>query len=136
MKPCIYMVDDEPDFQTIVHSWLEPLYDVVPLKNGDELLGALRARSPDLVILDLRLPGAGGFDICRRLRSTPGQEAVPVLFLTASQDAADFRGSINAGGGGFLMKPIGRRQLLAAVDELLGENRVVGALAADAGGED
>lgn len=129
------MVDDEPDFQTIVHSWLEPAYDVVALKDGDELLGALRARAPDLVILDLRLPGADGFEICRRLRAAPGLESTPVLFLTASKEGEDYRRNMSAGGSGYLTKPVGRRQLLAAVDELLAD-RIVGRQAVDAGGGD
>jgi len=136
MKPSIYMVDDEPDFLTIMHSWLEPLYDVLALKSGDELLGALRAKAPDLVVLDLHLPGMDGFEICRRLRKTPGLEKVPVLFLTASRESEDYRRNMTVGGSGFLRKPVGRRQLLAAVDELLAENRIAGRQTADAGGSD
>lgn len=134
MKPCIYLVDDEPDFLTIVHSWLEPMYDVVALKDGVELLGALRAKAPDLVILDLRLPGADGFDICRHMRSTPGLEGVPVLFLTASRESEDYRRNMKAGGSGYLTKPVGRRQLLAAVDELLANSRTADRQTVDTGG--
>ncbi len=68
MKPSIYMVDDDTDFQTILRSWLEPLYSFVALKSGDELLGALKSGVPDLVILDLNLPGADGFELCGHLR--------------------------------------------------------------------
>lgn len=131
------MVDDEPDFQTIVHSWLEPRYDVVPLKNGAELLGALHARTPDLLILDLNLPGgADGFEICRRVRSTSGLEQLPVLFLTASHQSEDYRRNMTVGGSGYLTKPVGRRQLLAAVEQLLAEHGTIGRQTADAGGSD
>lgn len=136
MKPCIYMVDDEPDFQTVVHSWLEPTYEAVALKDADELTGALRARTPDLVILDLHLTGSDGFEACRRVRAAPGLENVPVLFLTASREFGDYRKSIGAGGSGYLTKPVGRRQLLAAVDDLLSEGRLSGRSAADIGGGD
>lgn len=136
MKPCIYMVDDEPDFQTIVHSWLEPKYDAVALKDADQLYGALRAKVPDLVILDLHLIGDDGFEACRRLRAKPGLETLPVLFLTASREYEDFRRSMSAGSSGYLMKPVGRRQLLAAVDALLCEGRVAGEFAVDSGGGD
>ena len=134
MKPFIYMVDDEPDFQTIVHSWLEPTYDVVALKDGFELLGALRARAPDLVMLDLNLPGADGFEICRRLRATPGLDRVPVLFLTASRQSEDYCRNLTAGGNGYLTKPVGRRQLLSTIEELLSEHGV--RQTADSGGSD
>jgi CheY-like chemotaxis protein len=125
MKPCILMVDDEPDFQTIVHAWLEPRYEHVALANGEELTGALHAGKPDLVILDLNLPGSDGFELCRRVRATPGLEEVPVLFLTGSHKPKDYSENFKAGGTGFLMKPIGRRQLLGAVDELLEQKALV-----------
>lgn len=136
MKPCIYMVDDEPDFQTIVHSWLEPTYEAVALKDADELTGALRARTPDLVILDLHLTGSDGFETCRRVRATPGLGGVPILFLTASHEREDYRRSMGVGGSGFLTKPVGRRQLLTAVGSLLSEGRIPGEYASDTGGGD
>lgn len=119
MRPCIYIVDDEPDFQTILHTWLSHAYDVVPLKDGNELIGALHVKTPDLVLLDLHLPGADGFELCRRVRATPGLSKVPVLFLTASHEGRDYAKNIKAGGSGFLTKPIGRTRLLAALDDLL-----------------
>ncbi len=120
MKPNILMVDDEPDFQTIVHAWLEPRYEHCALKDGDELIGALHAGAPDLVILDLNIPGgADGFELCRRVRATPGMQDVPVLFLTGSRKPKDFEENFKAGGTGFIMKPIGRRALLGAVEELI-----------------
>ena len=136
MKPCIYMVDDEPDFQAIVRSWLEPTYEAVALKDAEELVGALRERTPDLVILDLHLTGSDGFEACRRIRATPGLGLVPVLFLTASREFEDYRKSMGAGGSGYLTKPVGRRQLMSAVDELLSEGRVTGRNTVDTGGGD
>lgn len=134
MKPCIYVVDDEPDFLTIVHSWLSPMYDVVALKDGDELLGAVHVKAPDLVLLDLHLPGIDGFELCRRLRAAPGLKSVPVLFLTASRESRDYQRNLSAGGSGFLTKPVGRRQLLAAVDDLLANNRAADLQTVDTGG--
>ena len=128
------MVDDEADFQTIVHSWLEPDYDLVALKDGNELLGAMHVKTPDLVILDLNIPGADGFELCRRLRSTPGLENLPVLFVTASRESQDYCTNLTAGGSGYLTKPVGRQQLRSAVDELLSEHRVK--QTADSGGSD
>jgi len=135
MKPSLYIVDDEPDFQTILHSWLSPAYEVVPLKDGDELIGAVHVRAPDLVLLDLHLPGANGFELCRRLRATQGLAKVPVLFLTASHESRDYQRNLAVGGNGFLTKPVGRRQLLAAVKDLL-DDRTPALLTVDSGGED
>ncbi len=136
MKPCIYVVDDEPDFQTILRSWLSPAYDVVPLKDGDELIGALHVKLPDLVLLDLHLPGADGFELCRRVRSSAGLSKVPVLFLTASHERRDYQRNIQVGGSGFLTKPVGRLQLLAVVDDLLAESRAGILQTVDSGGGD
>jgi len=136
MKPRIYMVDDEPDYQTILRSWLEPAYEVVSLKDGDELIGAMRSQTPDLVVLDVQLPGADGFELCRRLRASSGQDKVPVLFLTASHAAADYHRGIKAGGNGFVMKPAGRRQLLSAVADMIAEGRAAGNGLVDVGGGD
>lgn len=130
------MVDDEPDFQTVVHSWLEPWYDAVALRDADELFGALRVKVPDLVILDLHLIGADGFEACRMIRSKPGLEKLPILFLTASREQEDYRRSMSAGSSGFLTKPVGRRQLLAAVEVLIAEGRPASAFAVDSGGGD
>ncbi len=134
MKPRILMVDDEPDFQKIIHVWLSPEYVHWALKDGAEFADALRAGVPDLVILDLHLPGADGFELCRRLRETPGLEAVPVLFLTGSHETEDYERNFRAGGTAYLMKPVGRRQLLEAIANLLGERLM--RQPADVGGGD
>ena len=134
-KPLVLTVDDETEFQSIMHVWLAPGYQHCALKDGDELLGALRVDVPDLVILDLHLPGADGFELCRRLRATPGLESLPVLFLTGSHDVKDYQKNFRAGGTSYLMKPISRLQLLNAVEDLLGENSLTRSQT-DVGGED
>ena len=118
-KPTVLMVDDEADLAVIVRSWLEPEYDFHAYGSAEEFESALLAVVPDLVILDLYLPGVGGYELCRRLRAAPGLETVPVLFLTGSQRVEDYHRSMVAGGDSYLMKPVGRAQLLAAISGLL-----------------
>lgn len=113
------MVDDETDYTELMRPWLSPLYDFRAFKNGEEFLSALKTLVPEVVILDLYLPGADGFDLCRRLHSIKGLEIVPVLFLTGSEQVEDYRKSMVAGGDAFLIKPVGRAQLLAAISSLL-----------------
>jgi|CXWL01.1.fsa_nt_gi CheY-like chemotaxis protein len=129
------MVDDEPDFQTVMHAWLEPDYEHIALANGVELLGALRTGVPDLVILDFNLPGSDGAELCRRIRGTPGLETLPVIFLTGSHEIKNYRETLRAGGTSFLMKPIGRRKLIGAIESLLADRVQVKPLA-DVGGGD
>ena len=119
MKPTILMVDDEKDYSSIIRSWLEPEHDFHSFENGEEFLTSLRIFTPDLVILDVYLPGADGYELCRRLHSVPGMESVPVLFLTGSKRVEDYHRGMVAGGNSYLMKPVSRPQLLAEIARLL-----------------
>jgi DNA-binding response OmpR family regulator len=65
------------------------------------------------------MEGGDGFALCRRLREDPRWAAVPVLFLTGSREVRDYQKNLSAGGTSYLMKPVGRKQVLAAVSNLL-----------------
>jgi CheY-like chemotaxis protein len=119
-RPKILVIDDEPDFLRVLSLWLREEYDATCLSSGAELSEQLLALEPDLVLLDAHMPDADGFEICRRLRAQPGGEDLPIVFLTGSRADEDFLRHIQAGGSRFLMKPIARRELLAAVKEELG----------------
>ena len=115
----IVMVDDEPDFLTIAETWLEPKYDLVSFTDGADLLSQLSALEPDLLILDVRLPGLDGFKLCRRIRADNRFASLPILFLTASHSDIDFFRNLEVGGTSYLTKPVSRKELLARVKELL-----------------
>jgi DNA-binding response OmpR family regulator len=118
-RPKIVVVDDEPDFLTIVESWLKPAYDVTVFSHCDGLVEAIQALKPDLVLLDVHMPEESGFTICRELRAVPGLENLPVIFLTGSKTDEDFLLHLETGGSRYLTKPIGRRALLEALSEQL-----------------
>lgn len=115
----IVMVDDEPDFLKLVRTWLEPKYEMVPMTDGSELLEELEAHQPDLLILDVRLPGDDGFKLCRKIRADSRYEYLPIIFLTASDTDTAFIQNIEAGGTTFLTKPIGRKDLLEKIKEFI-----------------
>lgn len=115
----IVMVDDEPDFLTIARSWLEPKYEFTSFTDGSDLLPQLAALEPDLLILDVRLPGIDGFNVCKRIRADRRFQALPILFLTASHSDIDFFKNLEVGGTSYLTKPVSRKELLARVKELL-----------------
>lgn len=115
----ILIVDDEPDFLTLTRDWLDKKYDVVTLTDGTELLSQLDAFEPDLLILDVRLPGPDGFKLCRQLRADRRFQSLPVLFLTASHSDLDFFRNLEVGGTSYLTKPVSRRELLAKIKELI-----------------
>jgi CheY-like chemotaxis protein len=121
-RPKVVVVDDESDFLTIVDGWLNPYYDVTVFSHCDGLVEAISALKPDLVLLDVHMPEESGFSICRRLRSAPDLENLPVIFLTGSQTDEDFLLHLETGGSRYLTKPIVRRALLEALSEqLLGQ---------------
>jgi CheY-like chemotaxis protein len=113
------MVDDEKDYSVIMRSWLEPEYAFHAAANGEEFLSALLTVVPDLVIMDVYLPGADGYELVRRLHAHPGLESVPVLFLTGSKRVEDYHKGMVAGGNSYLTKPVSRPRLLAEVLSLL-----------------
>ena len=120
VRPKIVVVDDEPDFLTIVESWLTAAYEVTVFSHCDGLVAAIQALKPDLVLLDVHMPEESGFRICRQLRSTPGLENTPVVYLTGSKTDEDFLLHLETGGTRYLTKPIVRRTLLEALSEELG----------------
>ena len=115
----IVIVDDEPDFLTIVQTWLEPRYELIAFTDGDGLLTQLDLLEPDLLILDVRLPGIDGFKLCQRIRADRRFQALPILFLTASHSDLDFFKNLEVGGTCYLTKPVSRRELLGRVKHLL-----------------
>ena len=119
MKPTILMVDDEKDYMAILRSWLEPEYTFHAAASGEEFLSALLTVVPDLVIMDVYLPGADGYELVRRLHALPGLASIPVLFLTGSKRVEDYHKGMVAGGNSYLTKPVSRPRLLAEVSGLL-----------------
>ena len=123
----IIMVDDEADFITIVREWLAPRYDFVGLHNGGELLDTLEEFEPDLIILDVQMPGPDGFTLCDKLQSTLGYAAIPILFLTALKGDLDFTKGLKVGCSFYLTKPTTRSELISTINMiLLGNAKTIG----------
>jgi len=120
-RPRVLMVDDEADFQGLVGRWLAPEYEHIPLAEGEGLMQKLPSLRPDLIILDVRMRGADGFQLCKLIRADHAYDAVPVLFLTGSKDDVDYLKNFKAGGTAFLTKPVGKKQLVGMIRELLPE---------------
>jgi DNA-binding response OmpR family regulator len=121
----ILHVEDDPSARSLVRLALSDLGDYVVESAGDALsaLQVAAARTPDLVVLDLDLPGADGLDTLRALRAIDGMDRVPVLFLTASSDMMKVVEMLAAGARTVLQKPCKPRELVQAVDRVLGRKR-------------
>jgi len=116
----ILVVDDEPQNLELIEAILTPAgYEVLLASNGDEALVQANEKRPDLVILDLMMPGLSGFEVCARVKTHPQTGGVPVLFVTALSQPGDKERALAVGGDDFLGKPFQRSDLLARVEALL-----------------
>lgn len=125
-KPLIAWVEDNRDYQAVVRDWLLPQFDVVTYENGEAFLDDLEDLEPDLVMLDVRLPGPDGFRLCRRLRAHPRLRSVPILFLTSCEDDDAYIAHLDVGGTAFVTKPVEKARLLSAIRDLVDGERMRG----------
>ncbi|MPZ14921.1 MAG: response regulator [Chloroflexi bacterium] len=113
----ILVVDDEPSLtQSIAYAFRKEGYEVATVGDGLDALSAAREQQPDVVVLDVMLPGIDGLEVCRRLRRT---SAVPILMLTARGEEIDRIVGLEVGADDYLPKPFSMRELLARVRALL-----------------
>jgi two-component system NtrC family sensor kinase len=120
-KPVVLVVDDDLNNLKLVSASLTlEGYEVVCASTGEEGLEVLAERQVDLLLLDVRMPGLDGIQVCRVVRAQPAFARMPIVFLTADQaDAERTLLGLDAGGDEYLHKPISRRMLSARVRNLL-----------------
>ncbi|HEX8632480.1 MAG TPA: response regulator transcription factor [Catenuloplanes sp.] len=118
MAQRILVVDDDPTVSDVVQRYLEHAgYQVVSAGDGAAALSSLAARPPDLVILDLMLPGIDGLEVCRRMRAMSPQ--VPIVMLTALGEEADRVVGLQMGADDYVTKPFSPRELVLRVQSVL-----------------
>jgi two-component system phosphate regulon response regulator OmpR len=114
----IWVVDDDPELRRLVGTYLiDQGYDVRCLANGEQLMARLAGQRPDLVVLDLMLPGDDGLTLLRRLRDAG--DDLPVVMLTAKGDAVDRIIGLEQGADDYLAKPFLPRELTARIEAVL-----------------
>jgi len=121
----ILVVEDEGDIAGLIKHALERGADTVVevVGAGDAALDAVTARTPDLVILDLSLPGLSGLEVCRLIRAKPATAALPVIMLTARSSEADRVSGLDVGADDYMTKPFSLRELSARVRAVLRRRR-------------
>lgn len=124
-RPKILVVDDEPDLvELIKHHLVREHYQVLVAHDGETALQLARRDLPDLVVLDLMLPGIDGLEVCRRLRSDPRTESTPILMLTAKAEETDAVIGLAQGADDYVRKPFGMRELTARISTRLRASEV------------
>lgn len=122
-KKSVLVVDDEPDILELVsYNLLKDGYAVRPATSGEEGLRIARSERPDLIVLDLMLPGTDGLEICRMLKSDAKTRDIPVVMLTAKGEEADVVTGLEIGADDYLTKPFSPKILLARVKAALRKN--------------
>lgn len=121
----ILVVDDNSANRELAEALLVSAgYAVVLAENGEEGITTLVERSPDLVLLDILMPGLDGFETCKRMKRLAAGKDTPVVFLTALGDLGSHQKAIDSGADDFLTKPINRTELLIRVRSLLWVKRL------------
>ncbi|MFM2206788.1 MAG: hypothetical protein RL213_763 [Bacteroidota bacterium] len=119
-RPKILVVDDEPDIVEILsYNLSKEDYEVHCAFDGNECLKKAYEVLPDLIILDIRMHGRSGIEVCRDLKQNETLRAIPILFLTADSDEYTTMQAAEAGGEHYITKPIRPSVILGLVREIL-----------------
>ena len=102
-------------------------FDVVTAMSGPEALDVLTRTRPDIVLLDVMMPGMDGYEVCRRIRQNPDTAGLPVVMVTALDKESDRQAGLAAGANDFLNKPVGDDVLFPTMDRVLAAARSAGA---------
>lgn len=111
----ILVVDDKPNNLSLVTSILRPEYEVLLANNGERALMIAREKIPDLILLDIMMPGISGFEVCNILKGDPVTADIPVIFLTARNDNDDFEKAYDLGAVDYTTKPINVKELMMRI---------------------
>ncbi len=115
-QPTILVVDDTPDNLTLMFGLLKDRYLVKGANNGERALRIARSDNPpDLILLDIMMPGLNGYDVCRALKDDPATREIPVIFLTAMSETEDEQLGLELGAVDYLTKPVSPPIVLARI---------------------
>lgn len=123
MNERILIIEDEPEIREIIsYNLIKEGYRVTAVASGEEGLKSAQSQLPDLVVLDLMLPGVYGLDVCRQMRSDVRTSGVPIIMLTARSEESDLISGLEVGADDYVTKPFSPRVLVARIRARLREN--------------
>jgi class 3 adenylate cyclase len=115
-KPLVLIVDDTPENITLLNGLLRERYRTRIANNGERALKIAAESPPDLILLDIMMPGMDGYEVCRRLKADPRTRDIPVIFLTAKAEVEDEQRGFDSGAVDYITKPISPPIVLARVN--------------------
>lgn len=116
----VLVADDESALRLLISGTLEiGDFEVIEVDNGIDALGKVKMEKPDLVILDVMMPGMTGYEVCQHIKSDQSLEDIKVLILTAKGQQSDQEEAFKARADYYLSKPFSPAQLLTTVEEIL-----------------
>ena len=117
----ILIVDDDPNIAMLVQLALSanPDYATTIINDGNEAIESIKNNHPDVILLDVMMPGISGFEICKRVKSDEATKYIPVILITAKTDTADKIHGMDIGANDYITKPFNPDELLARIKALL-----------------
>lgn len=120
VRQSVLVVEDDEDIRELVsYNLLKEGYQVAGVASGEDALTAVESKTPDLILLDIMLPGLDGLRVCRRLKENPTFESLPIIMLTAKGEEPDIVAGLNMGADDYITKPFSPKVLLARVQAVL-----------------
>ena len=111
-KKIVMIVDDAPDNLLLLDMMLDDEFDVVQARSGEECLTIIDRQIPDILLLDVNMPGMSGYEVCRILRERSSTKSLPIIFISAMLTSEERAEGFNVGGNEYLNKPVNAKELL------------------------
>lgn len=129
----VLIVDDNEQNVELLQAYMEEIecVETCTAINGLEALQAVASEKPDLILLDIMMPKMSGFEVCGQLKSDPTTRHIPVIIITALNEASDYERGMESGADDFLTRPLNRFELLTRVRSLLRIKKLRGEYAQD-----
>lgn len=122
--PKILIADDEPSLRLLVKATLSAnkAFELIEAVDGNEALSKSQNQAPDLLLLDVMMPGLSGFEVCERLKNDPKTKSIVIIMLTAKGQQSDKDWAISVGTDYFLTKPFSPIELYNLIEKILFKN--------------
>lgn len=119
-RPLLLIVDDNPTNIELLKAQLKKLpYELITADNGQTALDLIRSNPPDLILLDLMMPGMSGYEVCQIIKKDPQTHLIPVIIITALRELTDKIKAMELGADDFLMKPFNKLELITRIKSLI-----------------